>query len=448
MPDHVEGIGVLNRLPGSLFDCSVCLDIPKIKICCYCPCRICFNKFGKDKTILCDKCDSEYHIFCLSPPLSEVPEGEWTCPACIDDEKKKKAAEARKKANEARKKAEEEKRLIEEEKKRVAAEKRKEKAEEKRRLVTIAAEETERQWAVVNGVVSEASPKEPMGKDAASAVEDHMSPNSSVRKRTHGSSCRKSSTPASAAAPAAPGTTAATADGTPAAPPKKRGRGRPRKDGSDPIPRKPVEKPAPKVEELYEMSDAWTLEQRSRSGRKIQRTTFHDEVGGIGLRLRESKRAKSEALEEEQAAAVTGAAASVHDDSARTTFRRSTAEEPKAAGRNILPSAAGTPGSAAVADAASGKITRRKPGARECMQISRKFGSGVIDQRYFDILMDYASRGKVDHLIRFRERLDEHSRFLESQLAGLEALVRERGELDVVVPPAEPDASGATKEDV
>jgi len=33
-----------------------------------------------------------------------------------------------------------------------------------------------------------------------------------------------------------------------------------------------------------------------------------------------------------------------------------------------------------------------------------------------------------------RERLDEHTRFLESNLAGLESLVAERGELDVVVP--------------
>jgi hypothetical protein len=33
-----------------------------------------------------------------------------------------------------------------------------------------------------------------------------------------------------------------------------------------------------------------------------------------------------------------------------------------------------------------------------------------------------------------RERLDEHSRFLEEQLAGLEALVKEKGETDVVVP--------------
>lgn len=33
-----------------------------------------------------------------------------------------------------------------------------------------------------------------------------------------------------------------------------------------------------------------------------------------------------------------------------------------------------------------------------------------------------------------RERLDDHSRFLESQLAGLEALVKEKGEINVVVP--------------
>jgi hypothetical protein len=33
-----------------------------------------------------------------------------------------------------------------------------------------------------------------------------------------------------------------------------------------------------------------------------------------------------------------------------------------------------------------------------------------------------------------RERLDEHSRILESNIAGLEALIQERGESDVVVP--------------
>jgi len=68
------------------------------------------------------------------------------------------------------------------------------------------------------------------------------------------------------------------------------------------------------------------------------------------------------------------------------------------------------------------------------MQISRRFGVGVIPEKYMEILLDYCTRGKVEHLIRMRERLDEHSRFLESQLAGLEALVKENGESDVVVP--------------
>jgi hypothetical protein len=40
-----------------------------------------------------------------------------------------------------------------------------------------------------------------------------------------------------------------------------------------------------------------------------------------------------------------------------------------------------------------------------------------------------------------RERLDEHSRYLELQLAGLESLVKEKGETNVVVPalPEGPD---------
>lgn len=68
------------------------------------------------------------------------------------------------------------------------------------------------------------------------------------------------------------------------------------------------------------------------------------------------------------------------------------------------------------------------------MQISRRFGVNVIPGKWMDILLDYCKRGKVEHLIRMVERLEDHSRFLESQLAGLEALVQEKGELDIVVP--------------
>lgn len=91
----VEGVGILNRKPSTLFDCPACLDLSKIKICCYCACRICFNKFGKEQMMLCDTCDQEYHTFCLG--LDCIPEGGWECPACSEYEEKKAMMEQKKK---------------------------------------------------------------------------------------------------------------------------------------------------------------------------------------------------------------------------------------------------------------------------------------------------------------------------------------------------------------
>ena len=33
--------------------------------------------------LLCDECDDSYHTYCLYPPLSEIPEGDWRCPDCV-----------------------------------------------------------------------------------------------------------------------------------------------------------------------------------------------------------------------------------------------------------------------------------------------------------------------------------------------------------------------------
>lgn len=35
---------------------------------------------------MCDKCDFSFHLFCLRPPLHEVPRGEWRCPKCVANE--------------------------------------------------------------------------------------------------------------------------------------------------------------------------------------------------------------------------------------------------------------------------------------------------------------------------------------------------------------------------
>jgi hypothetical protein len=194
--------------------------------------------------------------------------------------------------------------------------------------------------------------------------------------------------------------------------PQKRGRGRPRKDGGLPIPRKLQTKSEISTANMY-IDNSDSNVERSRSGRKIQRTIFHDEVEGGGL----MKRARTDDHG--------GAAASASRQASMYLAERSAA----AAAKSAMAGAGNAAGTGK-------KEPRRKPGARECMQISRKFGTDVIDQKYFDILMDYSKRAKVDHLIRMRERLDEHTRFLESQLAGLEALVKKNGEWGGKVPAA------------
>jgi len=35
--------------------------------------------------LICEKCDNPYHIKCLDPPLSAVPEGEWFCESCATE---------------------------------------------------------------------------------------------------------------------------------------------------------------------------------------------------------------------------------------------------------------------------------------------------------------------------------------------------------------------------
>jgi bromodomain adjacent to zinc finger domain protein 1A len=45
-------------------------------------CKLCNRKGDAEKMLLCDKCDRGHHIYCLRPPLSAIPQGEWFCPKC------------------------------------------------------------------------------------------------------------------------------------------------------------------------------------------------------------------------------------------------------------------------------------------------------------------------------------------------------------------------------
>ena len=49
-------------------------------------CQLCASREDNDNMVLCDICDGGYHIYCLNPPLKEIPEGDWACADCIQQQ--------------------------------------------------------------------------------------------------------------------------------------------------------------------------------------------------------------------------------------------------------------------------------------------------------------------------------------------------------------------------
>ncbi|CAH0482878.1 unnamed protein product [Peronospora belbahrii] len=45
-------------------------------------CRQCGQMNAQESMLLCDSCDAAYHAFCLQPPLTSIPPGNWYCPRC------------------------------------------------------------------------------------------------------------------------------------------------------------------------------------------------------------------------------------------------------------------------------------------------------------------------------------------------------------------------------
>lgn len=54
-------------------------------------CFICQKYHREDMMLICNGCNDTYHTFCLKPPLSAVPDGDWRCPGCIAEEVHKPA---------------------------------------------------------------------------------------------------------------------------------------------------------------------------------------------------------------------------------------------------------------------------------------------------------------------------------------------------------------------
>ena len=69
-------ISAVCTCPGDVKpECDHCLDNPTRK-CKHCACCVCGEKRDPDKQLACDECDEFYHLWCLSPPLDDIPEEE------------------------------------------------------------------------------------------------------------------------------------------------------------------------------------------------------------------------------------------------------------------------------------------------------------------------------------------------------------------------------------
>ncbi|BES92810.1 Hypothetical protein NTJ_05618 [Nesidiocoris tenuis] len=47
-------------------------------------CEVCSQHDREHELLLCDRCEAGYHLNCLDPPLSSIPEGNWFCPHCAE----------------------------------------------------------------------------------------------------------------------------------------------------------------------------------------------------------------------------------------------------------------------------------------------------------------------------------------------------------------------------
>ena len=542
--------------------CQFCLDDKGIPICVFCGCRVCFGKHDKNKLLLCDKCDEEYHIYCLDPPLTSIPKEskKWFCPNCkpqpkstakkdsIADEMDASSERPRKRGRPAKATVSSPSPSLVEKDDTVSSRKRGRSPKNvtsklttsKKRDATSSFAETEGTLKRAKTIPSSTTSKtnDVIDKDnkvivdpVKAAIKPSRSGRTQKRKSFHdegeeGEQHLRS--PGSKEAPefvpkvVVPSTTKVTSitqtttqemttkpkvvpqvksQLAPAPAPMTKTATVPavaphhtiNEKKINPLPEKKVaiktamtqkpisvvaqkapttNPPKPKVTTLPSVVKTVpsSVAASMQPTKVVSTTKTQIPVSGVGVATKsrpvqppkptrpavttsvQTKASLSEANKKQEKvlpstftnlkqpenvvipiapleAAVKKVVAAnpqlKFDVSALVSAAVKTATTTAQALKEEETKPAATPA----------KAPRRKPGARECMQISRRFGVRIIPKKYMDTLLDYCTRGKVEHLIRMRERLDEHSRYLEAQLAGLEALVQEKGEIDIIVPP-------------
>eukprot|EP00854_Cymbomonas_tetramitiformis_P034313 gene34313-biopygen25199 len=72
----VQSIAPCHLQVKDQYDCSAAVPSKHLA------CEVCRKADGEAEMLLCDTCNKGYHLWCLTPILSEVPEGEWLCLRC------------------------------------------------------------------------------------------------------------------------------------------------------------------------------------------------------------------------------------------------------------------------------------------------------------------------------------------------------------------------------
>merc|ERR1712226_234016 len=65
--------------------CKKCKKDPERK-CKECGCTVCGSREDAEKQLFCEECELSTHMYCLDPPLEEIPDDDWYCPLCKNDE--------------------------------------------------------------------------------------------------------------------------------------------------------------------------------------------------------------------------------------------------------------------------------------------------------------------------------------------------------------------------
>lgn len=67
---------IFDFIPGkSGPECKHCKADPDSE-CRFCSCCVCGGKQDAHMQLLCDECNMAFHIYCLNPPLANIPDDE------------------------------------------------------------------------------------------------------------------------------------------------------------------------------------------------------------------------------------------------------------------------------------------------------------------------------------------------------------------------------------